>query len=501
MPSGSNLIGSKSSREGSITFRSFDTGNFHELPIEFVEATNEEIELACQLADFAAKDLRFISKNKISQFLRSVKTELVASKNEILSYYTLESGLNDERANLEFARTTNLLEEYAEFISSPDFCIYDREVGEPTLVKTSFGIGPVVVFGASNFPLAYSTVGGDTVSAWVAQCPVIVKSHPMHAGTSELVGRAIQRAVKQSGMPEGIFSLLNGKSHQVGEKLVQHPLVRAVGFTGSHKGGRALFDLASKRKEPIPVFAEMGSVNPVILMDAAPEKLGDQARKLSESVSNDAGQFCTKPGIIFVPEQHLAFFYNELHNRLKEAPSFLMIHPEIQKRYMDRLDEVAKANNGEQWRYSSSNHALSAVISVTTVSMTKFQENRTFHEEVFGPHVLLVSYTAENELIESLKLLGGQLTISIFCSDFNKLKQMSFISVIPGMAGRIIWNGVPTGVRVCKASNHGGPYPASTDSRFTAVGFDSWKRFSREVAFQNFPINSTREIFNENPLG
>jgi NADP-dependent aldehyde dehydrogenase len=489
MPSGSNLIGNLSSREGSTTFRSFDSQNYRELPIEFFEASDEEIERACLLADLAYTDLRCVSKNKISLFLMAVKAELEISRTEILSYYLLESGLSEERAVLEFTRTTNLLNDYAQFLCSPEFSENISESGEPTLVKRHFGIGPVAVFGASNFPLAYSTAGGDTVSAWVARCPVIVKSHPMHACTSELVGRAIQRAAIHCGMPEGIFSLLNGRSHSVGEKLVQHPLIKAVGFTGSHKGGRALFDLAAKRMEPVPVFAEMGSVNPVILADSSKNQLIDQARVLGKSISNDAGQFCTKPGIIFIPEECIEFFIAELQHQLQKAVPSVMLHPEIYTRYFERLDEVARANNGNQWRHHSSKHPLSAVVSVTKVSMNVFMQHRTFHEEVFGPHVLIVGYTFEKELIEALKLLGGQLTISVFCSDLDKLKQMSLLNVIPTMAGRIIWNGVPTGVKVSRASNHGGPYPASTDSRFTAVGFDSWKRFSRDVTFQNFPLD------------
>jgi NADP-dependent aldehyde dehydrogenase len=364
------------------------------------------------------------------------------------------------------------------------------------------GIGPVVVFGASNFPLAYSTVGGDTVAAWVAGCPVIVKSHPMHAGTGELVASCILSAVKKSGMPEGIFSNLNGKTFRVGEKLVIHSKIRAVGFTGSLKGGRAIYDLAARRSEPIPVFAEMGSVNPVILANEDEVNLKENAFLLARSVTNDAGQFCTKPGLIFIQKDKAASFLMYFEQALKDADSFTMLHPEIYQRYCNRLDEVAKVSGLEQRRFKRGDGVLEAIVSVSYTSISVFLKDKVLHEEVFGPHVLVVTYEELKQVEQGLKMLGGQLTTSIFCENPVKFEQSGIVAVLYEMSGRVNWNGVPTGVVVNGSSNHGGPYPASTDSRFSAVGLDSWRRFARAVVFQNAPQEVLPEVLKDcNPLG
>jgi alpha-ketoglutaric semialdehyde dehydrogenase len=371
------------------------------------------------------------------------------------------------------------------------------------LRKTHVGIGPVVIFGASNFPLAYSTLGGDTVSAWVAGCPVIVKSHPMHAGTGEFVSRCIVEAIRKSGMPEGIFSNLNGKSFEVGEKLVRHPLFKAVGFTGSMKGGRSLYDLASRRSEPIPFFAEMGSLNPVVLFDKSTDTLSKQAILLARAVTTDAGQFCTKPGVIFVNSNISEFFVGELELALSDSATHTMLHEELYMRYIKRLDEVNQTNGVRQRRFTKEGAlSLEGVIAISQTTINYLLTEETLRYEVFGPHVLVVEYEGFNELGIALKQLGGQLTISVFCNDSAQIEQSFFIQVAYDIAGRVIWNGVPTGVAVNLSSNHGGPYPATTDSRFSSVGLDSWKRFARFVTWQDTPQKILPDALrNKNPLG
>jgi len=505
MLTGANLIGSIRSAEGETTFRSFDPVRNEFLPEFFFEASHEEIEKACRLAELAAIELQFSPKAKLSRFLQTVSEELESSKASIIDRYILETGLSPQRASSEFQRTVQLLIDYADFLRSEYFpeCSIDLSSDSilPELRKTHLGIGPVVVFGASNFPLAYSTVGGDTVSAWVAGCPVIVKSHPMHAGTGELVSQCIAEAVLKCGMPAGIFSNLNGKSFSVGEKLVSHPKVKAIGFTGSLRGGRAIYDLAAGRKEPIPVFAEMGSLNPVVILDEEETKLLHQTKLLAQSVTTDAGQFCTKPGVIFVAKQCVQLFTQNIEKAMVEEPAYRMLHPDLLQRYNRRLDEVAAIEGVNHRRKSQTSWPLEGQIALSITDMSTFMNNSSLHEEVFGPHVLIVGYNEVTEITSALKLLGGQLTVSVFGEE-QPIQQSGLLVVISEMSGRVILNGVPTGVVVNSSSNHGGPYPASSDSRFSAVGLESWRRFSRSVVFQNATQDLLPEaLWDHNPLG
>jgi NADP-dependent aldehyde dehydrogenase len=361
---------------------------------------------------------------------------------------------------------------------------------KPDLRKTMLPLGPIVVFGASNFPFAYSTAGGDTASALAAGCPVIVKSHPMHAGTGELVAGAIIRAAEKTGMPEGVFSNLNSKGIDVGVQLVQNPQVKGVGFTGSIKGGRALFDIASRRPEPIPVFAEMGSINPVIISPLSllhdKEKWAD---KYADSITTGTGQFCTNPGLILaIDSENLNEFGRILSKKITEKESTCMLHPNIKdsfstlKRSILELDDVKQisvpVSTGKE------NYADQTVVMVKGDS---FLENKDLHKEVFGPFSMIVACKDEDQLISIIDNLEGQLTGTIIAlpeelNDFGQIKDSLQYRV-----GRIIYNGVPTGVEVCASMNHGGPYPATTDSRFTAVGVHSIRRWVRPIAYQNFP--------------
>ena len=351
-------------------------------------------------------------------------------------------------------------------------------------------LGPVVVFGASNFPLAYSTAGGDTASALAAGCPVIVKSHPMHAGTGELIAQAISKAAKDTGMPDGVFSNLNSKGIEVGVQLVQHPQVKAVGFTGSIKGGRALYDLAAQRSEPIPVFAEMGSINPVIITQNALTNQADTlAQTYAHSITLGVGQFCTNPGLILgITSNELDQFISALGEKTAAIPSFCMLHPNIKHAYQEKGDAII--NEGATTvvaTYSGELKTNEAEAKIVTVSGAAFLENTSLHQEVFGPFSMVVQCENEAQLLEIINGLEGQLTGTIIAEkeDHNNLQPL--IHALQDRVGRIVFNGVPTGVAVVNAMTHGGPYPASTDSRFTAVGQQAIKRWVRPFSYQDFP--------------
>ena len=365
-------------------------------------------------------------------------------------------------------------------------------------------LGPVVVFGASNFPLAYSTAGGDTAAALAAGCPVIVKSHPMHAGTGALVASAILKAAEKTKMPNGVFSNLNSSGIEVGVQLVQHPQVKAVGFTGSIKGGRALYDLAAQREEPIPVFAEMGSVNPVILLPKALTKRAEiLAQTYARSVTLGTGQFCTNPGLILgIKSTVLTTFIKQLSEEILKINPSCMLHPNIEKAY---IKNKAMALEQEGLRveadFQGELESHFAAPTVTTVDGEVFLNNTTLHQEVFGPYTLVVQCKDITQLTQIIAQLEGQLTGTIIAEDEELEEYSEVASNLKQRVGRIIFNGVPTGVEVCPSMLHGGPYPASTDSRFTAVGIHAIKRWVRPFSYQDWPNAALPvELKNENAL-
>jgi NADP-dependent aldehyde dehydrogenase len=366
-------------------------------------------------------------------------------------------------------------------------------------------LGPVVVFGASNFPFAFSTAGGDTASALAAGCPVLLKSHPMHAGTSEMVASAVIAAAEELGMPNGVFSHLNSSGIEVGQQLVQHPGVSAVGFTGSHRGGRALFDLAAKRKEPIPVFAEMGSVNPVVLLPGAMEKEAEVwAKRYAGSITLGSGQFCTNPGLLLgIKGKSLDTFVNGLSQEILAIAPSSMLHPSIKGAY-DRGKELAVSQ--ERTKVAAAfegelgpNYPQQLVL---LVNGDTFMENPALHQEVFGPFAVLVQCKDETELLEIVRHLEGQLTGTVIGSDSEFPAFKSVVEALQQKVGRLIFNGVPTGVEVAPAMQHGGPYPASSDPRFTSVGVHAINRWVRPVSYQDCPDSLLPdELKDSNPLG
>ena len=366
-------------------------------------------------------------------------------------------------------------------------------------------IGPVVVFGASNFPFAYSTAGVDPAAAWGAGCPVVLKAHPAHPETSEMVAGAVRKAVEKTAMPQGLFEHLQGANFEVGKALVLHPKTAAVGFTGSYVGGKALFDLANQRPVPIPVFAEMGSTNPVFLLPDALEKEAEKYAKLyAGSITGGMGQFCTKPGLIIgVASEGLENFSKILANEIRQIAPVAMLHPGIANAFRAKRSEVIGHETVTVEAETEGNYQdLDGIPSVASVSGGSFLENTSLHQEVFGPFSLIIKCKDTAEMNNIISHLEGQLTCTVIGTDADLANAAELIASVSLLCGRVLLNGVPTGVEVCAAMQHGGPFPASTDGRFGSVGAHALKRFVRPLAYQNFPQNLLpAELKDDNPLG
>jgi len=365
-------------------------------------------------------------------------------------------------------------------------------------------LGPIVVFGSSNFPFAYSTAGGDTACAFAAGCPVIIKAHPAHPQTSATVANAILKAADKCELPKGIFAHVHGVSFEVGKALVMHPQTKAVGFTGSFIGGKQLFDWANQRKEPIPVFSEMGSINPVFLL---PEKLrssaADIAKMYAGSITLGVGQFCTNPGLIIgIDSDELKTLVHDLGKAIQQTTPGPMLHPGIVKAYKENKGTALLQDDvhlvAESETTIKENEGLPTI---ATASGQAFLNNPVLHKEVFGPYSLIIRCKDMNEMIEVAKHLEGQLTSTLMATENDIKNNDELVEAVKNICGRFILNGVPTGVEVCLSMHHGGPFPATTDSRFTSVGADGIKRFARPIAFQNWPNDLLPdELKDENPL-
>ena len=513
MITGKNYIGNQLSASGSKTFKTFNPLLNIENQWEITEASKDEVHQAAELGAEAFKIYSKISGKKKAEFLRAIAYEIEALGDDLLQVYSSESGLPNGRAMGERGRTLGQLRAFANHIEEGNWVEASIDTAQPDrtpfpkvdLRKMNMPLGPVVVFGASNFPFAFSTAGGDTAAALAAGCPVIVKSHPMHAATGEMVSSAVIKAAEKTGMPNGVFSNLNSSGIEVGQQLVKHPKVKAVGFTGSIRGGRALYDLAAKREEPIPVFAEMGSVNPVIILpEALKNRAAAIAKTYSGSITLGTGQFCTNPGLIIgLKSEGLTNFVNILAKEIVTVEPSCMLHPNIVRAY-EANKEKALSQKGLKVlaNYDTEVQANYARQAVTTVEGDTFLNNLTLHHEVFGPFSIVVQCDNEQQLETIVSNLEGQLTGTVI-SDNNEITSYSgIINALQNRVGRIIFNGVPTGVEVCPSMLHGGPYPASTDSRFTAVGVDAIKRFVRPFSFQDWPNGLLPdELKNENPLG
>lgn len=466
--------------------------------MKYTDATIDQVNAGMQEAHIAFLSYKNFSGKKKAEFLRAIADEIEALGAELVTTAMRETNLPEARIINERGRTTGHCRMFADLVDDGswveariDTAIPDRApTPKPDIRKMLVPIGPVVVFGAANFPLAYSTAGGDTASALAAGCPVIVKAHPAHAETSELIARAVQKAIEKTGMPQGVFQHIHGASFEVGQALVKHSFTKAVGFTGSLAGGKALFDLANQRPEPIPVFAEMSSINPVILL---PETLIRDAEKtatsLAGSITLGVGQFCTNPGLIMAVEgDGLDRFIKALSEEIRKANSGTMLHQGIADNYAKKLTNTLEQKGVKvEGQSTSEANASQGSPHVASVSAENFMKNPALAEEVFGPFSLIIRCKNNEELLSVVNRSHGQLTSTIIADEVELVKYSSLLNMLVEKAGRLVVNGVPTGVEVCPSMHHGGPFPATTDSRFSAVGTDAIKRFARPVSFQNFP--------------
>jgi len=453
-----------------------------------------------------------ISNTEKSKFLEAIINEIEKIGTSVVLQAVQETNLSEIRLQAELQRTIKQLHQFADLVREGswveariDSALPNRKpISKPDLRKMMVPLGPVVVFGAGNFPLAYSTAGVDTASALASGCSVVVKAHPAHPKTSDLVAGAIDKAIKRCQMPEFVFQQIHGASFELGKQLVQHPIAKAVGFTGSFSGGMAIFSYASQRHTPIPVFAEMGSLNPIFIL---PEALKNKIEKVVEilvaSITQSSGQFCTKPGLILgVENSDFTKFVSILIERIKQVKPEAMLHQSIADKYfLARKKALAQTKVRTETELSQKESEMTGVPTIASVKALDFVNNPILLEEVFGPYSLIVLAKDETELLSVLNNISGQLTVSIFANESDLGKYKSFVQCAAEKAGRVIFNGVPTGVEVSPAMNHGGPFPATTDSRFTSVGTDAIKRFVRPVTFQNFPDSILPdELKDDNPL-
>lgn len=497
---GTSIIGFDRGAPNGATLQGLNPATGEHLPPVYHSASAAEVEQAVQLAHAAFATYSQTTGAERGRFLRRIAENIEGLGEELITRANAETGLPEPRLRTETARTCNQLRLFADLVEEGSWVDAridhgDRErqpLLKPDVRSMLRPVGPVVVFGASNFPLAFSVAGGDTASALAAGCPVIFKAHPAHPGTSELVGMAVSEAVKSCRLPEGVFSLLFDSGNEVGTALVKHPRIKAGGFTGSRAGGRALFDVASSRPDPIPFYAEMSSVNPVIILPGALRERSDQlATGLHSSVTVGVGQFCTNPGLVLLADnQDSDAFVNKLGDLMANPTEEAMLTPAISTCY----------RNGVAERTS---HAAVQTIGTSALFKTTaadFLAHPELAEELFGPSTLVVTY--KDRLIELISSLEGQLTATVHGSEEDLNANQDLIRLLETKAGRLVFNGFPTGVEVGHAMVHGGPYPATSDGRSTSVGTRAIFRFTRQVCFQDFPNSALPpELKDENPLG
>lgn len=506
---GQNFINGGRSAKGATRLKSFDAKTGEELPVDFYEATQEEVDAAAVAAGAAYPLYRNISAAQRAEFLDAIANELDSLGEDFVATVCRETALPAARIQGERARTSGQLRLFAKLLRRGDFfgaridrALPDRQpLPRPDLRQYHIGIGPVAVFGASNFPLAFSTAGGDTASALAAGCPVVFKAHPGHMSTAEGVALAIIRAAEKTEMPAGVFNMVYGGT--VGAWLVKHPAIKAVGFTGSLRGGRALCDMAAARPEPIPVFAEMSSVNPVIVLPEALKARSEKiAAELSASVVLGAGQFCTKPGLVIgIRSPEFSWFLEELTRITNNQPNHTMLNSGGLCNYTDGLERL-KTHPKIRHRAGHPQEGSQAQPQLFEADANLLIHNdEILQHEVFGPIVVVVVVDDQIHLEQALLGLQGQLTATLIAepSDLDAFAEL--IPLLETKAGRLLINGYPTGVEVCDAMVHGGPYPATSDARGSSVGTLAINRFLRPVCFQNYPDNLLPDALkNTNPL-
>jgi len=514
MLQGHSLINGESRIGAGGTFAGSEPATGARLEPVYHCASDEDVDLAANLAAEAFASYSRLSGRKRAELLRQIAAGIEAIAAELVDRAHRETALPEARLKGELARTTNQLRLFAEVVEEGSWTMARIDPALPARTPLPRAdirsmlrpLGPVAVFGASNFPLAFSVAGGDTASALAAGNPVIVKAHSAHPGTSELVGRVICQSVKACGLPAGVFALLFGSGAQVGSALVQHPAVKAVGFTGSLSAGKALMQLAAERPEPIPCFMEMSSTNPFFVLPEALRTRGAQiATGLFGSFTLGVGQFCTKPGLIFLPRNGEADALVEgLAALVRNGAAAPMLTAGICRSYKSGVAErgahaAVTLLARPEAEAAGAVHVSPALFETTAAELLRDPE---LAREIFGPSTLVVRYENRSELIELACGLEGQLTATLHADGSDLAGYADLVAILETKAGRLVLNGYPTGVEVCHAMVHGGPYPATSDSRHTSVGTQAIYRFARPVCYQDFPQAALPdELKNENPLG
>jgi acyl-CoA reductase-like NAD-dependent aldehyde dehydrogenase len=501
---GSNLIAGRESAQGSATFRSLDPRSGDPGTVDVHGATPDEIAAAADGAAAAFRELSALPATRRAELLRAIADEMEADGDQIVAAADRETGLGAEpRLTSELARTTGQLRAFARLLDDGWYVEAIIDTADDThqdVRRMLVPIGPVAVFGPANFPLAFSVAGGDTASALAAGCPVVVKSHSSHPETSEVTARAVVAATSRTGAPAGTFSLIHGSGRSVGTALVRHPAIKAVGFTGSLAAGRALCDLAAARPEPIPVYAEMGSLNPVFVTAGALQARGPEiADGFVGSMTLGNGQFCTKPGLVFVDGS----FADLVATRLATVPAAPMLNPNIRDAFVESTGRAGRlAGVTEVVRPSpAGDAAVGCAPGLLATDVDTFLSTPELSEEHFGPLSVVITCPA-GRMAEVAAGLAGSLTATVHAEAAEYDGLADLLATLAARAGRIVFDGFPTGVAVVPSMHHGGPYPASSSSLHTSVGMTAIRRFLRPVAYQNAPqALLPPELRDSNPSG
>lgn len=509
---GKNLIGNEEAGNGTNSFFAKNPATQEYLGTEFFEATISEVAEAVAKAELSFQIYKLKSNEEKAVFLETIAENILELGDILLKKCMEETALPLVRLTGERMRTVSQLRLFASVVREGswvdariDTGIPDRlPAPKPDIRQMQIPLGPVGIFGASNFPFAFSVAGGDTVSALAAGCPVVVKAHPLHPGTSELVGKAILNAARKTNMPDGVFSMVQGISNEVGMVLVSHPEIKAIGFTGSFKGGKAIFDAANSRAVPIPVFAEMGSVNPVFILPGALKERNEIiAKGLIGAVSMGVGQFCTNPGLVVTQKSDDS---NQFLQNLKicnsENPAEIMLSEQIKNNFSKGTQNLLSSEKVSLISSGSGEETGNRVNpKIFSTDFETFKNDGSLSEEVFGPSTLHVSTNNKSEMLQLAAKLEGHLTATIHGTEKDLNEYSELIQILEQKVGRLIFNGFPTGVEVCHSMVHGGPYPATTAPQSTSVGTAAIKRFARPVCYQDFPQSVLPEqLKDNNPL-